>query len=71
MVKDINNVDIIKPCDFVLYFDDEIQRIVLLELVFMMDLTVLLVRKSRRASLFSALRRDLVTWETVAPMVTS
>ena len=34
MVKDIDNVDIIKPCDFVLYFDDEIWRDVLLELVF-------------------------------------
>ena len=34
MVKDIDDVDIIEPCDFVLYFDDERRWDDLLELVF-------------------------------------
>ena len=35
----------------------------------MMNSTYLLVRKARHASLCSASRRDIVTWETVALMV--
>ena len=42
-----------------------------LSLFFMMDSTDFLVQKDRRASLCFASLRDIVTWETVAPMVTS
>ena len=34
VVKDIDDVDIIDPCDFVLYFDNEIRQDGFLELVF-------------------------------------
>ena len=34
MVEDINNFDIIEPCDFVLYFDDERWWDGLIEIVF-------------------------------------
>ena len=66
MVEDIDDVDTVEPRDFVLYFDDERWRDGLLELIFMMNLTALLVRKARRASLCSVSHCDLVTWETVA-----
>ena len=34
MVDDIDYVDIVDPCDFILYFDDEIRRDGLLKFIF-------------------------------------
>ena len=61
VVKDIENVDIIEPCDFVLYFDGERRWDGLLELVFDDGLDGFVGRKYCHVSLCSASRRYLLT----------